>query len=573
MNIRSTLRCVLPALVLALAPVSSAQTEPTPAPQPVKKPAGASGAEQVGVGLSRQQQLKNSASQTSAPRAAGADDGAMAPTGGGVTAPVDTTPVVKVEPEVLDLGEMVVDTAKTGKVKITNISDKPVTIAKAITSCGCTTAGAPKDPIAPGASAEVEITLKPGPKPGVPLSKRVTFQIDGHAPVMVTVQGKVPAYITMTPDLLEAPGEGKTADGAITLKTVDGTTPFKITSVVPPVVPDAAGDAKVEHVVHVDWKAWDETGKSIKLTFTTDHPKVPSLSAIIRRPVNPSGDPRAPQANAGERAASALVTAARSGDVEKVRKELEGGANVNAPDSAGGRSALHWAAKEGRVEVIPVLLAKGADVKIVDRAGKTPLCIAGENGKVEALKLLLEAKSDPNVTDRMGGTPLMWASALGTPETVQVLLESGANVNVADKNGLTPLLWAASTGDSRTVELLIRSKADLAAQDNLTGDTALMRAARNGKLESVTALLAGGAVVESKNRQGMTPWLVAAAGGRVEKLKALKEAGADVNARDARGWNAVDHARNRADTSAREVQVYLTEELKLAPAGATAGGK
>lgn len=572
------LRNLLPVACLAsqlAAPVSLAQDAPdapapAAAPAPKKKPTAASGAEQVGAGVSRQERMKNAVSQTSAPVAAGGGD----PTGGSVQAVVDTTPVVKIEPEVLDLGEMVVDTAKTGKVKITNISDKPVTIAKAITSCGCTTAGAPKDPIPPGGSAEVEITLKPGPKPGVPLSKRVTFQIDGHAPMMVTVQGKVPAYVTMTPDMLEAPGEGKTAEGAITLKSVDGTTPFKITSVVPPIVPDAAGDAKVEHVVHVDWKQWDETGKTIKLTFTTDHPKVPSLSCLIRRPVNPAGDPRGPAGpSSADRAASALVTAARSGDVEKVKKELEGGANVNAPDSAGGRSALHWAAKEGKIEVIPVLLEKGADVNVRDRAGKTALCIAGENGKVEALKLLLAAKSDVNATDRMGGTPLMWAAALGSPETVQALIEAGATINVADKNGLTPLLWASSTGDPRTVELLIQSKADLTAQDNLTGDTALMRAARNGKVESLKALLVAKADIEAKNRQGMTPWLIASASGKAEKLQALKEAGANINATDARGWNAVDHARNRADGSAREVETYLVTELKLAPSGAGQGAK
>jgi len=218
-------------------------------------------------------------------------------------APLDSTLVLKIEPETLDLGEMMVDTAKSGKVKLINISDKPVTISKAVTSCGCTTAGAPKDPIRVGGSAEVEITLKPGPKAGVPLSKRVTFQIEGHTPMMVTVQGTVPAFITMTPDMLEAPAEGQTSEGQIVFKSLDGTA-FKITSAVPPIVPDLSPEAKTEHTVHVDWKAWDETGRTIKLTFSTDHPKVPSLSALVRRPPTP-GQPQAPGANSSDRAASA----------------------------------------------------------------------------------------------------------------------------------------------------------------------------------------------------------------------------------------------------------------------------
>ena len=56
--------------------------------------------------------------------------GNATPPGATTTAPLDATPVLKIEPEVLDLGEMMVDTAKTGKVKLINISDKPVIITK-----------------------------------------------------------------------------------------------------------------------------------------------------------------------------------------------------------------------------------------------------------------------------------------------------------------------------------------------------------------------------------------------------------------------------------------------------------
>jgi len=492
------------------------------------------------------------------------------PPGATTTAPLDATPVLKIEPEVLDLGEMMVDTAKTGKVKLINISDKPVTVTKAVTSCGCTTAGAPKDPIPVGGSAEVDITLKPGPKAGVPLSKRVTFQIDGHTPMMLTVQGTVPAFITMTPDMLEGPAEGKTTEGAITFKCLDGT-PFKITSAVPPIVPDISPEAKAEQVVHVDWKAWDETGRTIKLTFSTDHPKVPSLSVLIRRPASSgsASEPHAPGTNPTDRAASALVTAARAGDVEKVKKELEGKIDVNAPESAGGRSALHWAAKENRVEVIPVLLAAKADVNNRDRAGKTPLCVAAESRDpkcVESMKLLLAAKSDVNSKDRLGGSPLLWAAGLGTPEAVELLIASGAEVSIQDKNGLTPLLWAAGTGDPRSVQILVDKKADLNIADNLTGDTAIMRAARNGKFESLTILIKAGAPLEVKNRQGMTTWLVAAGSGTVEKLKALKEAKADITAKDTRGWNALDYAKNRADQNRTDVIKYLEGDLGMKPA-------
>jgi ankyrin repeat protein len=556
------------------APPADPATDKAPPPS---KPASAANSKEVNFQQVKKGKSNASEMKPSKPATGVIDDQAptplnpgATPPGATTTAPLDSTPVLKLEPEVLDLGEMMVDTTKSGKVTLVNISDKPVTVTKAVTSCGCTTAGAPKDPIPPGGSAEVEISLKPGPKAGVQLSKRVTFQIEGHVPLILTVQGSVPAFITATPDLLDAPGEGQTSEGAIVFKSLDGT-PFKMTSAVPPIVPDLSPEAKTEHTVHVDWKAWEETGRSIKLTVATDHPKVPSMSVTLRRPPNNNAvmEPKAPGPSSGDRAASALVTAARAGDVAKVKKELEAKIDVNAPESAGGRSALHWAAKENKIEVIPVLLEAKADVNNRDRAGKTPLCVASEQTDpktVEAMKLLIAAKSDVNSKDRLGGTPLLWAAGLGTPEAVALLIDSGADVSIADKNGLTPLLWAAGSGQPRSVQLLIDHKADLNVADNLTGDTALMRAARNGKTESLVILIKAGANLEAKNRQGMTAWLVAAMGGTVDKLKVLKDAKVDTQAKDSRGWNALDYAKNRADQARTEVIKYLETDLGMKPA-------
>ena len=84
-----------------------------------------------------------------------------------VAAPVDARQAIKFEPEILNLGEMSAEVAKTGKIKITNILDKPVKISKIVPGCGCTTTTAPPGEIAPGASAEIDITLKPGAKAGI----------------------------------------------------------------------------------------------------------------------------------------------------------------------------------------------------------------------------------------------------------------------------------------------------------------------------------------------------------------------------------------------------------------------
>ena len=54
--------------------------------------------------------------------------------------------------------------------------------------------------------------------------------------------------------------------------------------------------------------------------------------------------------------ASELHTAARAGDVERVRALLKEGVPVSSPDTLGG-TALHDAAWSGHVNVVLVLLA------------------------------------------------------------------------------------------------------------------------------------------------------------------------------------------------------------------------
>lgn len=192
--------------------------------------------------------------------------------------------------------------------------------------------------------------------------------------------------------------------------------------------------------------------------------------------------------------ANNLVLAARQGDLERVKLELANGTDVNLVDRASRRAALHWAARENRLEVVEALLAAKANLEVRDGAGKTPLTVAAESGRTDVVKKLLAAKADVNTRDQIQGSPLLWAAGLGNPETVQVLLEAGADPSVVDVNGLTPLLWAAGIGDPRTVELLLKTgKANVDAKDNISEDTALMRAARSGKPESVMLLLAANA--------------------------------------------------------------------------------
>ena len=456
-------------------------------------------------------------------------------------------PAITFDPPIADMGEMIADVAKTLTIKIKNVTDKPIRITKAIPGCGCTTPNWPKEPIAPGASGECEITLRPGPKQGIKLSKKVTFQLENHAPVVLSVEGDVVAYVTMTPDIIESPADA-TAVGLkpteIVLESTEGIA-FKVTEVAPPVMKDPPADAKTKHVLTVDWAMWEQAGRQPKILIKTDNPKAPSMTMLVKRAMTANGatPPVAPNTPAGP-GTTDLVNAVRAGDLAKISALIASGADVNERDRAGQRTAMHWAAKGANRPALEALVAAKADPNIKDRQGRTPMWGAVETD-LETVKFLVEKGADVNARDQINSTPLLWAAGFGKPETVAFLLSKGADVKATDDNGWTPLIWAAGLGQPQTVELLVKSGADLKAADKQTGDTPLLRGARTGKPESLKLLVAAGADVKAKNKAGQTALHLAAASGSAEKVQILLAAKADPAATDEKGWTAIDHAMNR----------------------------
>ena len=85
---------------------------------------------------------------------------------------------------------------------------------------------------------------------------------------------------------------------------------------------------------------------------------------------------------------TALIYAASGKFPEIVAALLEAGANVNARDAAERWTALMFAAVEGNVEVVRVLLSHGADVTLVDTDGESALDFAVSRGRREVAEAL-----------------------------------------------------------------------------------------------------------------------------------------------------------------------------------------
>ena len=177
-----------------------------------------------------------------------------------------------------------------------------------------------------------------------------------------------------------------------------------------------------------------------------------------------------------------LIEAARKGNIEAVKKHIANGKqdffnsiDVNAADVL-DKTALHYAAAWGRIQIAELLIANGADVNTKSVTGRTPLDIANKNNKskiadllrchggkhgtihgaaldgdIEAVKEFLAAATNVNVKGVFGQTPLHFAA---DKEIAELLIAKGADVNAKDQDDETPLDWAIHSKLTEIADLL-----------------------------------------------------------------------------------------------------------------------
>jgi ankyrin repeat protein len=73
---------------------------------------------------------------------------------------------------------------------------------------------------------------------------------------------------------------------------------------------------------------------------------------------------------------------------------LSKGAEIDARDRETGSTALHLAASWGRTEALRVLLKRGADPALANKAGVSPLAAAVASGQDEAAAILKGGKRE-----------------------------------------------------------------------------------------------------------------------------------------------------------------------------------
>lgn len=121
------------------------------------------------------------------------------------------------------------------------------------------------------------------------------------------------------------------------------------------------------------------------------------------------------------------------------------GADINSHHGKFLETPLHrlCARATPHLDVITMLLERGADVNTINLSGKTPVFYCSFNYSVELLNLLVKYGADINIKDKHGNTLLHDDYINCFDETfeefLKALLSMGFDINSQNSSGLTPL--------------------------------------------------------------------------------------------------------------------------------------
>ena len=112
------------------------------------------------------------------------------------------------------------------------------------------------------------------------------------------------------------------------------------------------------------------------------------------------------------------------------------GIDLNA---TGNITPLCFAAELGDIQIVRLLLDKGAKINNGGISNITPLHIASWKGYIDLARELINAGADINAPDNNGNTPLHLASQSGNVEMARLLLDNEAQINATNNESKTPL--------------------------------------------------------------------------------------------------------------------------------------
>jgi len=297
-----------------------------------------------------------------------------------------------------------------------------------------------------------------------------------------------------------------------------------------------------------------------------------------------------------------LLVSASAKDENIINYFLEKGLAFESTDDD-GNGIFQYTAKTGNINMLEILVEKGADAKLINKKGENALFMAAqgnrnhENGiavfeflenlglsaelvtkegknllhflssrnkDVHVFTYMLGKGLDVDLQDADGHTPLMLAARNNTLKVVKLLAEHTKAINAVDEKGRSALAVAVERNDIKTVSYLLNHGADVYVTDNKGNTLAYYliqsyRAENPGLFETKWELLrSAGLSLKDKQHEGNTLVHLAAKENNLSLLQWLGQFDFDLNQKNNDGNTPLHLAA--MSTSATDILEYLIDK-------------
>ncbi|MCP3660432.1 MAG: hypothetical protein GY830_09065 [Bacteroidetes bacterium] len=265
--------------------------------------------------------------------------------------------------------------------------------------------------------------------------------------------------------------------------------------------------------------------------------------------------------------------------LNKIKNNLK---EIDSIDSYNGSALLMYAAEQGDLDTVKLLLSKEVDINKKSKSGYTALHYSILSGNEKLVKLLLDNRADAkikvmtdfrnkkeeqNIMEYALGTIYSWDKKLkGNSKIIKLLIEKGGfSINSKDMpgNDSEPLIVRATTrGDIDFAKYLINKGVDINSQDSYKY-TSLLKAAQNGDMDMLKLLIKNKADLTKRDKWGndvlhraVSPSLVDSS----DALEFLMKQNLNPNSIDKDGYTPIFSA---CDQFSRNAPKMALEMLKI----------
>ena len=163
----------------------------------------------------------------------------------------------------------------------------------------------------------------------------------------------------------------------------------------------------------------------------------------------------------------------KNNNYEKFIKEIDNNKTIdlNIRDK-NNNYLLNYAIIFNKLDLIKLLVSRGAKLDILDNEGRTILYVPLLYNYLDCFKLLLKLNSDSisipltDLKDRKNNLPIHYAIQFENIEFIKILLSNNSNLNTKNKNGYNALHLAIYTKSIEIIKLVLNSEVNINSKTN-----------------------------------------------------------------------------------------------------------